>query len=222
MVELDSRHYIPGYRNSGLDMIATMIPSSDLRPSLASTTTVVVTFVGQDAFSQIKAVNASGIEVASFTVDHECKSFTIIRTLGLNTAPVTICSGHKSSLSGVTTMTVHGQEIKYKSVSDSLALISYVLDTPMGRFKWHTVSTGKRMELMDSEKRVVAEADLKEAKLSVLVSGDEMFLHCLLAGWVALGKAKKATAKGSETADVINGVAEVIGALGGGGGGGDA
>jgi hypothetical protein len=115
-------------------------------------------------------------------------------------------------------MSVHAQEIKYKSVSDSLALIAYVLETPMGRFKWHTISTGKRMELMDSEKRVVAEADLKEMKLSILVSGDEMFLDCLLAGWVALVRTKKANAKGSETAEVINGVAEVIAAMGGGGG----
>ena len=119
-------------------------------------------------------------------------------------------------------MSVHGQEIKYKSISDSLSLIAYILDTPIGRFKWHTVSTDKRMELMDSEKRVVAEADLKEMKLSVFVSGDEMFLDCLLAGWVALVRTKKANAKGSDTGDVINGVAEVISAMGGGGGGGGA
>jgi hypothetical protein len=45
-----------------------------------------------------------------------------------------------------------------------------------------------------------------------------MFLDCFLAGWVALVRTKKANAKGSETAEVINGVAEVIAAMGGGGG----
>jgi hypothetical protein len=68
---------------------------------------------------------------------------------------------------------------------------------------------------LDPNKQVVAHADLKEMKLSVLVPADEIFLDCLLAGWVAFVRAKKAGAKDAKIA--ITGF-KIIGALAGGGG----
>ena len=68
------------------------------------------------------------------------------------------------------------------------------------------------MELLDSGKQVVAQANLK---LSVLVTGDEVTLDCLLVGWVALVKAKGASA---ENAPRANAAVEIVNALAGGGG----
>ena len=162
-----------------------------------------IIFFGPDKTSHITAVNASGVEVASFFVDsHSRSSFTIVRQVP-NAAPVPICTAEKSSLSSTTTMNVHGQEVKFDY---------YHLQMPMGKFTWRSDGlSGDKKNLLDPDKQVVAHADLKEMKLSVLVRADEIHLDCLLAGWVAFIRAKNAGAK------IAMGL-KIIGALAGGGG----
>jgi hypothetical protein len=111
-------------------------------------------------------------------------------------------------------MNVHGQQVTYKSSSSGLALVEYALETPQGRFRWKGDSSRAR-ELVDANKQVIGVANLEVDKFDVVVNGDEMFLDCLLAGWVVMTMAKKQGAKDAKIA--LTGF-KIIGALAGGGG----
>lgn len=168
----------------------------------------MTTFYAFDSGSKIRATNATGAELASFNVNGDKSSFTITRQLP-NAAPVQFCNADRSSMSGTTTMNVHGQQVTYRSS------LEYVLEMPQGKFKW-TGSSSRERELVDSNRQIVGVANLEASKFDVLVNGDEMFLDCLLAGWTAFALGKKQDAK---DAKVLTTGFKIIGALAGGGGG---
>jgi hypothetical protein len=196
-------------------MIATLMSQE---PRRQTSTAAVMTFFGPDATSKIKAVNPTGVEVADFTIDSTSNSdFAILRHISPTIAPVTICTGHKSSLVGSTKMNVHGQEVKFATTSGGLAILYYVLETTMlGKLTWKGSSSGKLYELVDCERRMIAQADLAEMRFTVFVPGDEVMFDCLLAGWVALVHTKKGSAESSKHALMA---CKIIGHLAGGVGG---
>ena len=181
-----------------------------------------LTFLGPETVSYVKAVDEKGVEVARFAVESPKRgSFNISRVVIPNTAPVLICTSHKSSLSGKTTMMVHGQDIEFSHTLEGLQTRRESGIPGLGKVKWVGESdslSGKRLKLVDADKQVVAEANLKDMKMEVFALGDEMMLDCLLASYIALVKAKHADAQAAS--DWVQAGAQIVGAFAGGGGGG--
>lgn len=192
-------------------MIATMVGDSSSGPAPAA----LMTFLGPDEHSQIRAVNQNNIEVAAFAVcDASESSFTIVRHALAGAAPTTICTGSMSS--GSIDMIVRGQSIRFAATTAGLALIYEVLETPMlGTLRWST-SNSRTYHLKGSGGMTVAQADVPALRFTVHIPGDDVTLDCLLAGWIALLQ-KKAKKKGSSKG--VGLALKVIGQLAGGVGG---
>lgn len=197
-------------------MIATMVASTSSGWSSSSkepSGAPILTFFGPDNISQVKAIDASGFEVARFSIDSpERKSYNISRLVAPGSPPTPVCSAHKSSLSGKTKMTVHGQDIELSEGLEG----RQVTIPGLGKTLWKTDGLSeKRVKIQDANKNIIARMNLKELRIDVYIPGDEMVLDCLLASYIALVKAKNADASAAEW---VNAGASVIGAFGGGGG----
>lgn len=196
-------------------MITTFVPSSsEVQPLVPPS----ITFYALDDGSHVKAVDGLGVEVAQFIVEGSRTTFSISRLVSSNTAPMLICSSHRSSLTGNTTMKVHGQEVRLKVGFDCYNQTVHGAHLPaMGKLRWKEDLNGKDIKLIDERKQILAKANLKEKNMEVFVPGDEMMLDYLLAGWVALVKAKHAE---GESVELIQAGVDAVSALAGGGGGG--
>jgi hypothetical protein len=154
------------------------------------------TFIGPDSSSQVRALNASGIQVASFMVDGHLGFFTISRhgnSISSNTTPV--CTCHTSSLSGTRNIIIHGH-------SATLKLQTYFeMSTTNRPLKWRIeYGLDSAWSWNDDDKNLVATGTKKDKKLEVFVAGDELVFHCLMATWMTklldLSPSTKALATG--------------------------
>jgi hypothetical protein len=164
-----------------------------------------LTFHGPDSNNQFFALGLNGQQLAHFSVTKD----TIWRTLAPHMPPQQMCTFHRSSLSGTTTLQIHGQQIKVRQSWEGL---SYGRDvkTAAGTMKWRPGSGGTE-EFKDAQGVLLARGKLpgtlskKIHPLEVFVPGDEFLLDLILACWVAILDCQKAETKEAESAgDVVS------------------
>ncbi|KAF2716719.1 hypothetical protein K431DRAFT_234759 [Polychaeton citri CBS 116435] len=124
------------------------------------------------------------------------------------------CTGKTSSLSGNTTMTVHGQTIKVCLTWEGMQY-GKDMKTPLGKMKWRigSKSWGNTQELWDTQGTKLATykalcSKNQDSKLEILVPGDEFFLDIILASWVSMVRSDAKESEQLETVlEVVSGIA---------------
>jgi hypothetical protein len=166
-----------------------------------------LTFHGPDSNNDFFAVNPNGQQLAHFSVTKD----TIWRTSVPHMPPQQMCTFHRSSLSGTTTLQIHGQQIKMKQSWEGMQYGKDV-KTAAGTLKWRPGSGGTE-EFRDAQGILLSRGKMpgtlskKIYPLEVFVLGDEFLLDLILACWVGMLDCRKAEGKEAE------GVAEVVNAL---------
>ena len=164
-----------------------------------------LTFHGPDSNEQFFALGPNGQQLAHFSVTKKA----IARIWAPHIPPQEFCTFHRSSLSGTTTLQLHGQEIKVRQSWEGL---SYGRDvkTAAGTMKWRPGSSGTE-EFRDAQGILLARGKLpgtltkKVYPLEVFVPGDEFLLDLILACWVAILNCQKAEGKDAEAAgDIVS------------------
>jgi hypothetical protein len=161
-------------------------------------------FYGPDAQHNFTAIDPSGRLLAQFSVANN-----MIWRISQNAQQ--ICAFKRSSLSGTTTLQLHGQEIKVKQSWEGMR---YGKDIKIstGTWKWRPGS-GSCEELKDGGGVLLARGKLpgtlskKIYPLEVFVSGDVFTLDLILASWVAMLDCQDAEGKEGKA------IAEVVGAV---------
>lgn len=168
-------------------------------------TSPCLTFHGPDSNTHFFALSPNGQQLAQFSITKNA----IWRILAPHMPPQQICTLHRSSLSGTTTLEIHGQQIKVRQSWEGL---SYGKDvkTAAGTMKWRPGSGGTE-EFRDAQGILLARGKLpgtlskKVYPLEVFVPGDEFLLDLILACWVAILDCQKAEGKDAEAAgEIVN------------------
>jgi hypothetical protein len=174
----------------------------------SSETPLCLTFNGPDSSNHFRALSPNGQLLAHFAVSKD----SIWRIS--SQSPQQICTSSRSSLSGTTTLNIHGQQIKMKQSWEGMQYGKDV-KTAGGTLKWRPGSGGTE-EFRDAQGILLARGKMpgmlskRVYPLEVFVPGDEFLLDFILACWVAILDCQKA--EGEE----VEGVAEVVNALVGG------
>jgi hypothetical protein len=169
-----------------------------------------LTFHGPDSNNHFLALSPSGQQLARFSVTKDA----IWRTLAPHMPPQQMCVFQRSSLSGTTTLQIHGQQIKMKQSWEGMQYGKDV-NTAAGTMKWRPGSGGSE-EFRDAQGVLLARGKMPGTlskriyPLEVFVAGDEFLLDLVLAYWVGMLDCQKAEGKEAES------VAEVVNALVGG------
>jgi hypothetical protein len=167
-----------------------------------------LTFNGPDSSNHFRALSPKNQLLAHFAVSKD----SIWRIS--SQPPQQICTFSRSSLSGTTTLNIHGQQIKMKQSWEGMQYGKDV-KTAAGTLKWRPGSGGTE-EFRDAQGVILARGKMpgmlskRVYPLEVFVPGDEVLLDLILACWVAILDCQKAEGK------EVEGVAEVVGALVGG------
>jgi len=161
-------------------------------------------FYGPDAQNRFTAVDPRGQLLAQFSVANN-----MIWRMSHNAQQ--ICTFRHSSLSGTTTLRLHGLEIKVKQSWEGLRYGKDV-KTSTGTWKWRPGS-GSCEELTDERGILLARGKLpgtlskKSYPLDVFVSADAFTLDLIFATWVAMLDCHDAEEKEAEAAgEVLNAV----------------
>lgn len=164
-----------------------------------------LTFHGPDDNKQFFARGSNGQQLAHFIITKDA----ISRVWSPVMPPQQICTLHRSSLSGSTTLQLHGQQIKVKQSWEGLSH-GHDVKTAAGTMKWRPGSSGTE-EFKDAQGIVLARGKMpgslsgKVYPLEVFVPGDEFLLDLILACWVAILNCQKAEGKEAEAAgEVVN------------------
>ena len=161
-------------------------------------------FYGPDAQKNFTAIDMNGQLLAQFSVANN-----MIWRMSQNAQQ--ICTFKRSSLSGTTTLQLHGQEIKVKQSWEGMRY-GKDIKTSTGTWKWRPGDNSCE-ELTDGRGVLVARGKLpgtlskKTYPLEVFVSGDVFTLDLILATWVAVLDCQDAEGKEGEA------IAEVVGAV---------
>ena len=161
-------------------------------------------FYGPDARNNFTAVASNGQLLAQFSVANN-----MIWRMSQNAQQ--ICTFKLSSLSGTTTLRLHGQEIKVKQSWEGMRY-GKDIKTSAGTWKWRPGS-GSCEELTDGRGTLLARGKLpgtlskKSYPLEVFVSGDVFMLDLIFATWVAMLDCHDAEGKEGGA------IAEVVGAV---------
>jgi hypothetical protein len=161
-------------------------------------------FHGPDGQNKFTAIDPNGQLLAQFSVANN-----MIWRMSQNAQQ--ICTFKRSSLSGTTTLQLHGQEIKVKQSWEGMRY-GKDIKTSMGTWKWRP-GDGSCEELTDGHGVLLARGKLpgtlskKTYPLEVFISGDVFTLDLILATWVAMLDCQDGEGKEGEA------IAEVVGAV---------
>lgn len=164
----------------------------------------VVKFHGPEPGNRFRAVGPTNDELACFCFVNG----TIFR---LPDTQQPICTMKRSSLSGTSTLQIHGQEVKIKQSWEGMQY-GKDIQSPVGKFKWRP-GCGGFEELRDFEGSLVARGKLKgmlgrkNSPLEVYIYVDTFLLDLIFASWTVMLDLKGDEAKETEA------VAEMFGAL---------
>jgi hypothetical protein len=147
------------------------------------------------------ALDANRREIASFTLTGG----------NLSRGAQHICSFKHSSLSGSTTMDVHGQKVKVEQSWEGMQYGKNV-KSPHGTLKWRAGSGGLQ-ELRDGQD-VIARGKLpglsrSEPYLEIFIAADEFTMDMIISSWITMLDCQKSEG------EQLGALAEVVGAIAG-------
>lgn len=162
-----------------------------------------LTFHGPDSKNHFTAIGTNGQPVAHFAVANN--------TIWRNSQQISTIK--LSSLSGTTTLRLHGHEIKMKQSWEGMRY-GKDIKTQFGTWKWRAGSGGFE-ELTDARGTLLARGKLpgtlskKVYPLEVFVPGDEFTLDLIFSSWVGMLDCQDAEGEQTEA------FAEIVGAIAG-------